>query len=526
MKLYLPKGLDIDLHLKNNVPFKGFKKDKLLYILHCIVTIPNLNKGIIIRDGFVPLSSKVLQDVMNDYKNYIEYGVQTGLLSCDNSYVEGFKCKGYKIALPHDSEVVSFVFKEVTLRRKFNRHYIKLQDTTKNYSYLNKWFNERLTIDASAAKEFLDEEFLLKRKNVELMDYKMVYTTKLFNEDGTRGGYEKVYKEPSLQIQQGLLSIEKMEEQNFCCHVDKTVFRYHSVLTNMRSVLRNFLSYDGEKLVSIDIKNSQPYLICLLLQPNFWRSEKIIRPNLDRISKKHSKSAVKMAKIFDFDEFSSTINCNARLPNVPNASIIDFQINIDTINIIKEIDYFMLLEIKTIARDMRFDTYIEQVTSGTLYDYLKDAFQRILGYEMIDRKEVKTAVFQVLFTPNNFIGQKQARPKKLFKELFPEVYELLNRIKKKDSTTLPRLLQQIESHLMLNVVAKRMRREHPNVPIFTVHDSILTTVSNQLIVEQIMQEELTRIVGYAPTLHCELLHPSEAENGMQRLRDKAKELSA
>lgn len=523
MKLYLPKGLDVDLHLKNNVPFKGFKKDKLLYILHCIVTIPNLNKSIFIRDGFVPLSSKVLQDVMNDYKHYIDYGVQTGLLACDNSYVEGFKCKGYKIALPYEPEVISYVFKEVTLRRKFNGRYIKLRNTTKDYSYLNKWFNERLTIDVVAAKDFLEEEFLLKQKNVELMDYKMVYTTKLFNEDGTRGGYEKVYKDPSLQIQQGLLSMEKMEEQNFCCHVDKTVFRYHSVLTNMRSVLRNFLSYDGEQLVSIDIKNSQPYLICLLLQPSFWRSEKIVRPNLDKTSKKCSKSRSNRAKFLDFDSFSYISNSKSRLHN---ASVIDFQMNIDNITIVKEVDYFMLLEIKTMVRDMRFDTYIEQVTSGTLYDYLKDAFERVLGYNMVDRKEVKTAVFQVLFTPNNFIGQKQARPKKLFKELFPEVYGLLNRIKKKDSTALPRLLQQIESYVMLHVVAKRIRREHPNVPIFTVHDSILTTVSNQLIVEQIMQEELARIVGYAPTLHCELLHPSEAENALQGLRDRSKELSA
>jgi hypothetical protein len=519
MKLYLPKGLDIDLHLKNNVPFKGFKKDKLLYILNCIVTIPNLNKSILLRDGFVPLSAKVLQDVMNDYKRYIDYGVQAGLLVCDNSYVEGFKCKGYKIALPHEPDVVSCVFKEVTLRRKFNQRYIKLQNTTKDYSYLNKWFNERLTVDVVAAKDFLEEEFLLKQKNVELMDYKMVYTTKLFNEDGTRGGYEQVYKDPSLQIQQGLLSIEKMEEQNFCCHVDKTVFRYHSVLTNMRSVLRNFLSYDGEKLVSIDIKNSQPYLICLLLQPSFWISSKIVRPNLEQPSKRVSKKA----KFVNIDSFPSVIDCKARLSD---SSIIDSQLNIDSISIVKEFDYFMLLEIKTMVRDMRFDTYIEQVTSGTLYDYLKAAFERILGYEMVDRKEVKTAVFQVLFTPNNFIGQKQARPKKLFKELFPEVYGLLNRIKKKDPTTLPRLLQQIESYVMLHVVAKRMRREHPNVPIFTVHDSIMTTISNQFIVEQIMQEELTRIVGYAPTLHCELLQPSEAENGMQRLRDKAKELSA
>jgi hypothetical protein len=56
--------------------------------------------------------------------------------------------------------------------------------------------------------------------------------------------------------------------------VDPNVHRFHSNLTCMKSIYRNLLTYDGQKLVSIDIKNSQPYLSTKLLDPKFWFCKK------------------------------------------------------------------------------------------------------------------------------------------------------------------------------------------------------------------------------------------------------------
>ena len=47
-------------------------------------------------------------------------------------------------------------------------------------------------------------------------------------------------------------------------------------------------------------------------------------------------------------------------------------------------------------------------------------FQLQKGLNFVDRKDVKKAVFQVLFTDNRFIAQETAKPKRIFKELFPE----------------------------------------------------------------------------------------------------------
>lgn len=347
-----------------------------------------------------------------------------------------------------------------------------------------------------------------------MWDSKKVYNYKAIDVDGSKGTYEAVYKDPFLQYQQGNLSILKMDCNHYSCTISDNGKRFHSVLTNMRSVLRNFLTFKGERLVSIDIKNSQPYLISLLLQPSFWDSQKIIK-NTARKDVVFRKKSLKKEKSLDISNSKFSINylSNSRL-------------NIDYLPIHKQVSYFMLLEIKKTLLNMGFDSYIESVKKGVFYDDLQQRFATELGVQLLDRKEVKQSVFQVLFTPNQFYGQKQARHKRLFAQLYPEVYAVLKAIKKENAKLLPLLLQEIESYIMLHVVAKYMQKHHPHIPVFTIHDSIVTTASNQLVVEQIMREALTAYVGHAPTLSTENLTPENAVNYLTDLQTKSDMLSA
>ena len=101
----------------------------------------------------------------------------------------------------------------------------------------------------------------------------------------------------------------------------------------------------------------------------------------------------------------------------------------------------------------------------------------------------------MMFTSNNFIGQKGAEAKRIFKKMFPVEYEIFASIKRKDKTNLPILLQKTESKLMFERVVPRIQMELPNTPVFTIHDSIVTTVGNEDFVAMVMQEELTNALG-------------------------------
>jgi hypothetical protein len=57
------------------------------------------------------------------------------------------------------------------------------------------------------------------------------------------------------------------------------------------------------------------------------------------------------------------------------------------------------------------------------------------------------------------------------------------------------LLQRTEAYLMLNNVCKNLSEKHPKIPFFTIHDSLITTVSNLTVVEEIMTDTITNITG-------------------------------
>jgi hypothetical protein len=84
---------------------------------------------------------------------------------------------------------------------------------------------------------------------------------------------------------------------------------------------------------------------------------------------------------------------------------------------------------------------------------------------------------------------------------------LLNEIKKEGKSHLPILLQQIESHLVLRVITKRIARENPCIPLFTIHDSIVTTTGNEKYVQGIVIQELEKAIGFAPQLRVERWTP-------------------
>ncbi len=149
------------------------------------------------------------------------------------------------------------------------------------------------------------------------------------------------------------------------------------------------------------------------------------------------------------------------------------------------------------------DHFRKLVISGEFYDYLAREIEDRTGIKYSSRKEVKALIFTILYSQNQFLGQIEAAPKRVFKELFPGIYEVLSEIKKAKRNLVPILLQSLESHIVIEVITKRISKERPKLPIFTIHDSIATTAGNEDYVYQVMEEELEKFVGSKPSLRIE-----------------------
>ena len=154
--------------------------------------------------------------------------------------------------------------------------------------------------------------------------------------------------------------------------------------------------------------------------------------------------------------------------------------------------------------------YITESAHGTLYEYIQDKIEQITGNKILNRKDLKGIIFTVLYSDNRFIGQIEAEPKRMFKDLFPNVYEVFSFIKREDSTILPRLLQNIEAHLMLDYVAKRITTENPNMPVFTIHDSIVVTKGNENYVAKVIKEVMFKAIGIAPSVKYDYWEPPQS----------------
>lgn len=70
------------------------------------------------------------------------------------------------------------------------------------------------------------------------------------------------------------------------------------------------------------------------------------------------------------------------------------------------------------------------------------------------------------------------------------------------------LLQRTESYLMLDNVCRIIHLENPDIPFYTIHDSIITTQPNIELVKKITSETILKITGKPVGVKTKVYDPS------------------
>jgi hypothetical protein len=105
-----------------------------------------------------------------------------------------------------------------------------------------------------------------------------------------------------------------------------------------------------------------------------------------------------------------------------------------------------------------------------------------------------------------FYGKNHWRNNKsrdVFIEHFPNVWKVIEFEKRYDYTALPIKLQKLEADLIIYTVIDRILSEIPNIPIYTIHDSILTISEYTEYVAQVIEDESVIKYGIKPKLKIE-----------------------
>jgi hypothetical protein len=162
-----------------------------------------------------------------------------------------------------------------------------------------------------------------------------------------------------------------------------------------------------------------------------------------------------------------------------------------------------------IQLDFQKMEFIKSVTNGTFYEDLIEVFENkegmILGSSPSEkRKKVKKMVYTLLFDDHSKPYNRTSKSRyQMFKRMYSSVTKVFEFVKKGDYRTLAAILQRTESHLVLDKICGRIAKERPYLPIFTIHDNIVTTVGNEDYVQEVMKEELTKAIGKPPKFSFE-----------------------
>lgn len=438
--VFIPENFNIEKHLTTYPQqITSFKKDRLLKIIGLISELPIQIKDLQLKDGFVLISSRIFQSIAHNYVEYIDYLTETGVIEVNRQYIVGEKPRGYRFHAYYNSKLREVELKSEkqdisTVTKKQDWGDILRRNKAK---FLLKWiFNGNLNIDSIRAIEFLQKEY--------------------------QSAYIETPKEALTKYNSGIMSISRIRNLDLFAHLDNTSFRLHSNFTNLKKGLRNFITYNNQVLVSIDLKNSQPYLSTLLLQKGFYEPYSVL--NLSKL----------------------------KIPIL----------NWYRIRKIKEGLIIILERIEKNPSILDSEKYQKLVLSGQFYEHFVKVIKESTG-ETRTRDNVKIEILRAFFGKHELDGGGVTLVKKLFASEFPIMYEIFGILKKKDKNVLAIILQRIESYIIIDIICKRISREHPNIPLITIHDSIATTEENYEVVEAYMKKLLTELVGHPPKLKIE-----------------------
>jgi hypothetical protein len=465
--VYVPSSFDPLIHLPDDLQKYA---DSARYLLHRIHWGRVMRKSA--SDGYVMLKFDYLREIIPDkiLKNLRNALERSKVIDCQKQYITGVKSYGYKFG---QSVIGSPIVRTEIVEAKTSNRMLKQ----------SKSDSQKIKLDVHKHLR----GWLRKTKIDRLQALEMI-------KDHPR--YDLV----SLPIE----AITNRDEHFVICRFG----RVHSSLTNLISEVRPCLSIQGKQLVSIDIVNSQPFFLALLISKYRSSGNKAYANiTFSSNSSKSSNPYLNISSALDsvIQTYESQLpgsnpirtkkgNEKEKLVCIGPLSITASKTSEESKNTQekqgnneKKILAVKEQVNKTVSPDELH--FIELCCTGKLYEFLQDELN------IKSRKTAKEEFFLYVYGRN----RQSSDVKTLFREEFPNVAAFIKEHKKKDHAFLAQLMQAVESNFVINIVCRRLMEFHKDVPVLTIHDSILTTQENVDLVHSILVEEFSGL-GMTPEL--------------------------
>lgn len=415
---------------KNIFP-EYLKWNELLYIISKMEYKIFSKKYRDLSDDYIPFPSDELKSYRGDYRGYLSFLLRIRILDKKNYSTDQKRCNKYKFNYKkaYLSGYRTFDMKNFEISRSTkqpkNDYFLKGYKV-KDVEHLTKWFNDDLQFDEKKCLQLLRKQG--EKYNVNDDSFRKIYLRNI-----------SYYR-----------SMDELKNKNFRMSRNKASDnRLHTNLTNLSKKLRQFVKYKGETLYSLDIKNSQPFFITVLIEGLINNNRNIER----NINKVYGNNNGIISKI------SSTLLSDK-----------GFREEFETLKkwTSEGVFYNEIIKIYNLQKGNN-GKYKVKVYIANKKKTKEEGFESI-------REASKRLTLRLLYTP----AKRGDEHYKAFKSRFPKICDFFVFLKNYSSgedshKKFPKLLQHIEADCIIDDVTKKIAKKHPHAPIFTIHDSIVTT---------------------------------------------------
>lgn len=402
------------------------------------------------------LNSRVLRIAIgNRYKTYVDYLEQSGIIIKSKSFRVGSSSNTYALVFQPKAQVKSCYHKlqdptiriGVTRSIKFRQE--EMERRLKKVKHLTRFFNKRLNINLEEAKVIIQQQYL----------------------DDLQSGMDENLANDKRSTR--IARVHKFQKGDFSLKVDSFSGRFHSSLTQLPRKLRSTIRFEGQKLCSIDISNSQFYMTNIFFESAFWLEQ--------------TGSSILHLKTVDIDY--SLYHRPSREAEGLFIMCQNSMLQVDCQSV--DVSLFRIL-----TRTGYFYTYMHK-------KFLQECSQQmVVKYGLKDLSEVKRMMMRIAFDDSSEaqINKSPAHEcHMIFREHFPSIAAIIQYLKKRDHRDVSRLLQKIERHIIIDLATKEMVEKH-HLAVFTIHDCVVCKPQDLDLVRHILRTHLQQAIGLAPTL--------------------------
>lgn len=443
--------------------------DGLIYFIN-LITKNNYNELKFNENGYRRLQEELLTNIIgkgDDRKRVINI---IKVLKDENiieqiTHRKGKYARGYRLTDKYNTGV----YKEVNLSKRIQGNLLKFYQTKNAQSTINNEVQndkDQFFLDAQFKKNNLTVEYETAIKFIKKLGLILLEKTLKISNQKNRD-----FTLESLLHYFGRMDniLIDLVNKQYHSSISDSNHRYNSNLTSLPKILRPFLRINDEKIGEVDISSSQPYILSTILNNDFT----------DSTEKDYNIRSIYPELHENFDKL--------KYANLSNQSgntnhILGIFFNNENFN---DLDKFINFNFTN-------DFYQNIITEGIENFSQESSSQKVTKR---GRDYVKSNMMNFLFEPKENIRDSNDVIK-LLNLIYPSLsYYIKYFLQTYGESDFALLLQRTEAYLMLNNVCKNLSENKPEIPFFTIHDSIITTVSKLSAVEEIMKDTITSITG-------------------------------